>query len=108
LVCGSVISTRFTLDGKAVVIVDKDRIAGQKRKQIKQVYRAKLPDTVPSSSVGAGALVLVGEHLIPEDTLELPVTAEGGATDDSNKKQRTNNTRSADPAAAAVQPRHPQ
>jgi hypothetical protein len=95
-------------DGKAVIIADGNQVVGTKRKQTKQIYRAKTPNLVSSSPVDAGALVLVGDHLNPEISRETPVTTGGEASVDSNKKQRTSFARSADPAAAAVQSRHPQ
>ncbi|CAM0956875.1 unnamed protein product [Alopecurus aequalis] len=90
--------------GKAVVAMDKDRVAGQKRNQ-KQVYKAKNTNLIPTGSEDAGALVLVGDLLNPET----PTRFNGGDTsDDSNKKQRTTSSRSADPAEAADQPRQTQ
>jgi hypothetical protein len=100
--------TNDNIEGKAVVSADQDRVGSLKRKQIKQVYRVKVPETVPSSSIGAGALVLRNEQLEPEVTVQAPVFSGGEASDVPNKKQRTTNTRSADPAEAAVQPRHSQ
>jgi hypothetical protein len=75
---------------------------GSKRKN-KQAYRPKVPQVAAE-----GALVPVevpsnaglGDHVVIESGATLP--------DDSNKKQRTITPRSADPAEAAEQPRHPQ
>jgi hypothetical protein len=75
---------------------------------MKQIYIAKTPNSVPSSSVGAGALVLVGDLLNPEIPIVAPVVLGGQTSDDSNKKQRMSNSRLADPAVAAEQSRHPQ
>ncbi|KAI5010415.1 hypothetical protein ZWY2020_012552 [Hordeum vulgare] len=90
-------------NGKVVVTEDKDRVVGQKRKQ-KQVYRAINTTPGPVCTEGAGALVLVGDLLNPEST---PVLSDV-ASDDSNKKQRTTSSRSADPTDAVQQPRQTQ
>jgi hypothetical protein len=51
------------------------------------------------------ALVMVTQDAVPNAGLGLNSADE--ALDDTNKKQKTNTSRSADPAAAAEQPRLP-
>jgi hypothetical protein len=90
---------------KSFLVQENERVIGQKRKQVKQVYRPKTLTLGPSAVLNSSALVLLGDHLNPE----MDVLADGEARneffDDSNKKQRTNTKRSADPAAADGQPR---
>ncbi|CAM0909452.1 unnamed protein product [Alopecurus aequalis] len=77
------------------------RVTGQKRKHTKQVYRAKASDCAEPSvnEQQALALAVVPQTIGREN--ETPV-------DESHKKQKTDISRSADPAAAARQPRHSQ
>lgn len=86
---------------------DADRVTGQKRKQMKQVYVPRTLSANQPSSEGAGALVLVGEYLNPEGAHIASVDASAENSVDSFKKQKTI-SRSADPVAAALQPRQAQ
>jgi hypothetical protein len=95
--------TAVTIAG-AVRLATSPTKPGQKRKQ-KQVYRQK---AVPGVNEGTLVPVPIGVAVVPgkgHDGLADQIEA---ASDDSNKKQRINSTRSADPAAAVEQPRHSQ
>jgi hypothetical protein len=87
---------------------DSTRVAGQKRKQPK-VYRAKIATVVSGEPLAHSvntAIVPVGQVgvFIPETG----TVNQCEVQDDSHKKQKIDPSRSADPAAAAGQPRHPQ
>jgi hypothetical protein len=95
--------TAVTIAG-AVRLATSPTKPGQKRKQ-KQVYRQK---AVPGVNEGTLVPVPIGVAVTPgkgHDGLADQIEA---ASDDSNKKQRINSTRSADPVAAVEQPRHSQ
>jgi hypothetical protein len=95
-----------TTAGKQAVPQD-DTLAGKKRKNPKLVYVPRTPVAQPPTEVNAGALVISGGN-----TLATIVHAQEAqvdeASDDSNKKQRTEVHRSADQAAADAQPRRTQ
>ena len=77
------------------------RVSGQKRKQTKQVYVVKAHDVTASVTANQGSLALAVVDTTPgveNETME----------DDQHKKQRTDTTRSADQAVAAMQHRQAQ
>ncbi|KAK1653095.1 hypothetical protein QYE76_070900 [Lolium multiflorum] len=83
---------------------NKEVGTGRKRKQQKQVYVAKIPTL--DTATGEGTLVLMGDLLNPEVSSVSVADKEG--SDDSNKKQKTASSGSADQAAAVEQPRQTQ
>jgi hypothetical protein len=94
--------------GKGAANSAGDRVSGFKRKQTRQVYQPKIPVLEPVDYSGVRTLVLVGEHLKPEVSADASTNLGHEASDDSNKKQRTNSSRSADQAGAVEQPRQTQ
>jgi hypothetical protein len=82
----------------------KNRVSGQKRKQ-KQVYQVKAPTTPKSSSVQGTLAITDG---FSNQVEPLSAGERDSSLADINKKQRTDTSRSANPAAAALQPRQTQ
>jgi hypothetical protein len=82
----------------------KGCVSGQKRKQTKRVYQRKIIPNGPMEPV-EGALVVAGDLVVTDPEM----TREGeDNSDDSNKNQRKDFPRSADPAVAVDQPRQTQ
>jgi hypothetical protein len=83
-------------------VSDKNRLVGLKRKQIKTVYRVKVPEVVTPNVENTGILTITSGNLLVGGISTSP---EGDpALTDSHKKQKID-SRSADLAAAALQPR---
>jgi hypothetical protein len=99
--------TPVSAAGMLVISPNHGRVSGQKRKQTKQVYLPKASPADPAAAV-AGAMVVVGRvHPNPTtDAMANKVLDE--TSDDSNKKQKKNNLRSADLAEAVNPPHHSQ
>ncbi|KAM0929214.1 hypothetical protein ACQ4PT_001780 [Festuca glaucescens] len=84
-----------------------DRLAGQKRKQVKQVYVPKTPQVEMVDAPANGVLALSKGSVISAPTDGAAIHGED-ASDDSNKKQRIANSGSADLVEAVEQPHRTQ
>ncbi|KAK1626236.1 hypothetical protein QYE76_000551 [Lolium multiflorum] len=84
-----------------------DRLAGQKRKQVKQVYVPKTPQVEMVAATANGVLALSKGSVISAPTDGAAIHGED-ASNNSNKKQRITNSGSADLVEAVEQPHRTQ
>jgi hypothetical protein len=93
--------------GKLQLSPEMDRATRRKRKSIRQAYVPKAL-LVGTAAVDAGTLVVAGGQTSAAQQGDKVDRTGEESSDDPNKKQRVNNSRSADLAAAVNQPRHSQ